>query len=359
MTDKRRAWLVMLAVYLAGVAVALNQAKVPPVMGVLVAQLHVDLTTGGWLMSAFAVAGVVLGLPAAFILMRFGPKATGLAALGCTLAGSVVGALATNAAVLLAGRVIEGVGLALIGVVAPAVISQWFPPLERGTPMGLWASWVPVGMVVIYNLAGPLSGRFGWQSLWWFGTLVALVAFVVYAAVVRSPSPAGRAEPPADLRASGLGFIFNPASWILALVFAAVNFAMNGYATWLPAYLGQAQALPPAQANFVASLSNLSVIASVILAGRLLDRTRNRRQVLSAALLVSGLLLVWCFSLTPATMMPYQLMLGAAVGFIPAAVFTLAPETMPCPRPGHRFRRQREDSRRERCPGRGQGWRWA
>jgi hypothetical protein len=31
MTSTRRAWAVMLAAYLAGIAVALNQSKVPPV----------------------------------------------------------------------------------------------------------------------------------------------------------------------------------------------------------------------------------------------------------------------------------------------------------------------------------------
>ena len=334
MTNKREAWRVMLAVYLAGVVVALNQAKVPPVMSVLVARLHVDLVTGGWLMSAFAVAGVILGLPAAFVLLRIGPKRTGLIALGCTLAGSSLGALANSAPVLLAGRVIEGIGLGLIGVVAPAVISQWFAPRERGTPMGLWASWVPVGTFVIYNLAGPLLGWFGWQGLWWFGTLVSLVAFVVYALVVRSPDQPLAAELQEAPRAARAGLGLNPASLIVALVFTTFSFAFMGYGAWLPAYLGQVHGLLPDQANFVASLSQLIIIPSTLLAGWVLDRAPNRRLVLGLAQLASGLLLVWCFALSPAILVPYQLVLGAVAGFIPTAVFTLAPETLPGPRAG-------------------------
>ncbi len=61
MNSKRKAWAVMLAAYLAGVAVALNQSKVPPVMTALMADLHIDAATGGWLMSAFAVAGHCAG----------------------------------------------------------------------------------------------------------------------------------------------------------------------------------------------------------------------------------------------------------------------------------------------------------
>src|SRR5512143_3747353 len=173
MTSTRKAWAVMLAAYLAGVAIALNQSKVPPVMQALLHSLNMDTTTGGWLMSAFAVAGIVLGIPAAFVLAKLGPKVSGLIALGCTLLGSIVGALASGPAMLLGGRVVEGIGLGLIIVVAPTVISMWFPPEKRGLPMGIWASWVPVGSFVIYNLAGPLLQSFGWQSIWWFGALLA------------------------------------------------------------------------------------------------------------------------------------------------------------------------------------------
>ncbi|HAF16816.1 MAG TPA: MFS transporter, partial [Peptococcaceae bacterium] len=185
---KRKSWAVMFVAYLAGVAVALNQFKVPPVMQVLMDSLQVDMATGGWLMSVFSVAGVIFALPAAFLLGRLGPKASGLIALGCTLFGSVLGALAQQVGVLLAGRVIEGIGLALIAVVAPAVISMWFEPQERGLPMGIWASWVPVATFVMYNIAGIIENSFGWQGVWWFGTVVSLIAFVAYAAVVGVPA---------------------------------------------------------------------------------------------------------------------------------------------------------------------------
>jgi len=195
MHSQRKAWAVMLAAYLAGIAIALNQSKVPPAMQVLLQSLHMDMATGGWLMSAFAVAGIVLGIPAAFVLAKLGPKVSGLIAIGCTLLGSIVGALASGAAMLLGGRVIEGIGLGLITVIAPAVISMWFPPQKRGTPMGIWASWIPVGSFIMYNLAGPLLGSFGWQGIWWFGALFALMAFVIYAVTVSAPSFVNDASP--------------------------------------------------------------------------------------------------------------------------------------------------------------------
>ena len=333
MNSQRKAWAVMLAAYLASIAIALNQSKVPPVMQVLMRDLNLDTATGGWLMSAFAVAGIVLGIPAAFVLARLGPKIAGLIAIGCTLLGSIVGALATGAALLLSTRVIEGIGLGLITVIAPAVISMWFPPEKRGTPMGIWASWVPVGSFIMYNLAGPLLGSFGWQGIWWFGALFALIAFVIYAVTVSAPSTSGAAHNQLQEAQGSFGRrLLNPASWILALVFGTFTFAFAGYTTWAPSYYNHGLGLSLESASFYASLGSLAVILSTVIAGRTLDRVRNRHLVMTVALAISGVLLFWCFQLSVAAIVPYTLVLSFVAGFVPTATFTLAPETMPDPR---------------------------
>jgi nitrate/nitrite transporter NarK len=303
-------------------------------MQVLLRDLHMDMATGGWLMSAFAVAGIVLGIPAAFVLAKLGPKLAGLIAIGCTLLGSIVGALATGPAVLLSGRALEGVGLGLITVIAPAVISMWFPPEKRGTPMGIWASWVPIGGFIMYNLAGPLLGAFGWQSIWWFGALFALVAFVIYAVTVSAPPTARTTgDQPRQPGGSFGRMMLNPASWLLALVFGTFNFAFLGFATWAPTYYNQAFGLSLETASFYASLGSLAAIPSTIIAGRVLDRVKNRHLVMTVALAISGILMFWCFQLNNSNaIVPYTLVLSFVAGFVPTATFTLAPETMADPR---------------------------
>ncbi len=319
--------------YLAGVAIALNQFKVPPVMQVLIDNLQVDMATGGWLMSVFSVAGVMFALPAAFLLGRLGPKASGLIALGCTIVGSIVGALAPGVGVLLAGRIVEGIGLALIAVVAPAVISMWFEPQERGLPMGIWSSWVPVATVVMYNVAGTIQKSFGWQGVWWFGTAVALIAFAAYAAVVGVPARSGaggekQAEAPVSM-GEGLS---SANTWLLALAFAGFNFALIGYSTWAPSYLSELPGIEPAAANFYASLPSLVLIPGGVFAGWVLDRTRNRKAVLAAALAAVTVILIWCFKVgSVSVVVSYMIGIGLIASFIPSSTFTLAPETAPRP----------------------------
>lgn len=322
----------MFVAYLAGVAVALNQFKVPPVMQVLMDSLQVDMATGGWLMSVFSVAGVIFALPAAFLLGRLGPKASGLIALGCAIIGSIIGALAQQVGVLLAGRLIEGIGLALIAVVAPAVISMWFEPQERGLPMGIWASWVPVATFVMYNIAGAIESNFSWQGVWWFGTAVSLIAFVAYAVVVGVPARNAAGKKQTEAPVSYKEGLLSTNTWLLAIAFAGFNFALVGFSTWAPTFLTQFPGIETAMANFYASLPNLVIIPGGIFAGWILNRTRNRKAVLAAALTAAAVILIWCFRLgSVSVVVPYMIGVGLIVSFIPSSTFTIAPETVPRP----------------------------
>jgi MFS family permease len=294
------------------------------------ADLDLGMVAGGWMMSIFSVTGIVLAIPAALFLRRWGLKWTGVVAMGCTVAGAVLGAMANSATALLAGRMVEGTGAGLMAIVAPAAISLWFPPRERGIPMGIWATWAPVGNVLMFNLAHPLMASFGWRGVWWFGALFAALSLVVWALVVSEPAGVGAQGDPAP---GGFGrMLLNADSWLVALAFGAFAFSLLSYNTWAPAYLTDTLGMEPARASFMASLIFLAAIPGNLLAGWMLGRTARPYRLLAASFLVSGLLFAWSFRLEAvAIVAPYMIALGFLSNFIPTIGFTLAPETMPLP----------------------------
>ena len=337
MNPKKKAWAVSLAVYFASIAAAVNQFKVPPAMQHLMADLGLDMVAAGWTMSIVSVAGIILAIPSAFLLRRWGLKVTGTAAMGCTVAGAVMGALAPSAAVLMAARMLEGTGIGVIAIIAPAAISAWFPARERGMPMGIWATWVPVGNVIMFNVAHPLMDAFGWRSVWWFGALVAGVALVVYALVVTEPeeeaslSPEAAAAAPEAAGSFGR-MLLNVDSWLLALIFACFAFSLLSYNTWAPAYLTETLGMEPARATFAASMMFLAGIPGNLFAGWMLNRTGRPHRLLVVAFLVSTILFAWSFRLDAAfVVVPYMLILGFLTNIIPTIEFTLAPESMSLP----------------------------
>lgn len=329
MTHRRRAWIVMFIAFVAGVAVTVNQFKVPPLLPTLLPAMGLDVASGGWLMSIFSVAAIGLSIPAAVLLGRVGYRRAGLAALGCVVAGSVVGAFAPGAALLLMGRAIEGVGVSIIAVVAPFLISVWFEPQERGLPMGIWAAWVPVGSVIAFNAAPVLEAALGWRSVWWFGALFALAAMLLFGLFAQQPRRAPGAVVPPLVTTQALA---NPSSWLLALAFGAFAFGQLGYATWAPVYLSMSLLLPTTVASSYTSLLFLAGIVANVSAGWLMNHTAHRAGLPAAALAVTAALFWWGFRLVnPEMAVPYMLALGFVSNLIPTAVFTLAPETVKQP----------------------------
>jgi len=328
------AWVILAVVYFAGVAAPFNQFKVPPIMPVLLDRFNIDLAQAGLLMSMFAMIGLVLALPAGIILQRLGSKITGLIALACLAAGSALGALANGFGLLMASRVIEGIGMGLIGVVAPATIAMWFPPEKQGAPMGIWATWVPVGTVVMYALAPALTDAFGWQSVWWLGAGFALLMMVLYALLVRRPPtaiPLSPDEAAASKGDEGLNLrqaLANRDIWLLALEFACFNMALISLNSYYPTFLNEVRAFPLGQAAVVASLGSFVVLGSSPLAGWLSDRLGSRRLVFGLPFLGLAGLLLFPFTVTGGWIYAVMIVQGILCGGVPTATFAAAPEVM-------------------------------
>jgi predicted MFS family arabinose efflux permease len=322
------AWVILVVVYLASVVAPFNQFKIPPVMPVLMEAFTINLAQAGWLMSILAITGLVLALPAGIILQRLGLKFSALVALGCLGAGSGLGAIANSYSFLLASRVIEGAGIGLISVVAPAAIAMWFPPEKQGVAMGIWATWVPVGSLIMYNLAPALADALGWQSIWWVGLSFAMAMLVLSALLLRLPPDRGEASEPepahSDLRAA----LANRNIWLLAAEFAAFNLALIGLATYYPTYLNTVRGYSLGRAAFVSSLGTFVILGAAPLSGWLSDRINSRRLVFSIPFLAVAGLFLFPFTVTGWQIPLWMIVQGIITAAIPTATFAAAPEVM-------------------------------
>ena len=326
------AWVILVVVYLSSVVAPFNQFKVPPLIPVLQSYFHIDLTLAGLLMSSIAAVGFLLALPAGLIMQRFGPKLTVLLALAGLAGGSLLGALTDRFAILLAGRVLEGVGFGLIGVAAPATIALWFPPSRQGTPMGIWATWVPLGSILMYNLAPILAAQFGWQSVWLVGVATALIMSIFSAAFLRRPPIPQDSLLPDPLQPMNWKSFANRDIWLLAGSFMLFNLALVNIATYYPTFLNQVRGLSLSQASFITSLPAFLVIVSSILAGWVSDSINSRRLVFTYPYLVLAVILIFPFRVSGWHINAVMLAYGFVLGFIPTAIFAAAPEIMRKPK---------------------------
>lgn len=327
----RYAWVILTVVFLASVAAPLNQNKVPPLMPVLMDAFEITLSQAGLLMSVFSITGLILALPTGIILQKAGPKITGLVALASLVVGSSLGALSGSMSLMLTSRVIEGVGMGLIAVVAPAVIALWFPPEKQGTPMGIWATWVPVGSVIMMLLAPRLQLQAGWQAVWWVGAVFSLVVLGLYVALLQMPpaTPQPSHARPATPRLGAA--LANRDIWLLALSFTCFNLVFFPIVTYYPTFLADVRGYTLTDASTMASISTVLVLVSAPLAGWLSDRIGSRKQMLIIPFIVSALMMLLPFRVVGWQIYAFMALLGLVAGAVPTATFAAAPEVMKNP----------------------------
>ncbi len=292
--------------------------------------LGLSVSGAGLLMSVYAVTGLILALPAGLIYQKAGARATGLLAGGSILAGTVLGALSRGTSTLLVSRVVEGIGTSFMAVLAPAIIAQWFAARQRGTAMGIWAAWVPVGTATMLILAPALAQAWGWRAVWWFGAAYALAATALYLAFVR-PAPETATAETAAAAASKPGItsaqvLRNRTIWLLAAAFAAMTAAATGLGTYMPTFLSSEHGLPLTQAALLSSIGTLLIIFSAPAGGILSDRIGSRKKPYLVGLAAAIVLLPLVGALSVGWLIVLVVIQGLVLGVVPTNIFAGAVE---------------------------------
>jgi MFS family permease len=321
-------WMILLVVLLTGMAGPVNYYKVPPLMPFLMSTFHLTGGIAGFLMSIFAVVGIILSIPAGLILHKVGYRRAGLIAAGWIVAGAGLGALATGSASLLSTRLMEGIGLNLLAVVSPTIVALHFEGRKRSLAVGVWNAWYPLGSTITFLIAPILAALWGWRSVWWFGCLYALSVGTLYFIFIKTPSKAvdephqDSSDPVAPVPTVKSTFR-NRQVWIMSIMFFCFAFMYIGYLTWTPTFLHKARGVPLARAAFTMSLLSVIGIASSPCSGWLLARLRSPRLAcMIIAAIFAALTSLTCI-LDVRYVFPLMFLLGLIGGFIPSASQTV------------------------------------
>lgn len=330
---KRNAWIVVLIAFFAGISLALAQNKVVPSIVFLMEDLDISMATAGWLSSIFCLMGMITAIPAAFILNRFGPKVSGLIALGSTIFGSFIGVLTSSIAVLFLSRIIEGFGVGLISVIGPALIAMWFPAAKRGLPMGIWGSWQMVAQAIIFFVGGHITVSYGWHGVWWFVISVcAVVAILYFWRIINPPAEHNYAD--VESGSISLKDLFTARStWLISAAGLLFCFSCFGFATWIAAYWSAEFKWDINQANQWVSRLYFMEIFMVVFMGWFLDRIGRKRKMFNVvSYIFYTIILYLCFRLkNPAFIIPFVVIYALLEGAIPTALWTLTPQTVKDP----------------------------
>ncbi|WP_370617748.1 MFS transporter [Mumia sp. Pv 4-285] len=191
MSDRLRR-LTTYAVLMAAVtAFALLQAMVIPVLPAIQHALGADARSVSWVVSAYLLSAAVATPLIGRVGDVYGKKQVLVAVLAVLSIASLVAAYAPSLEVMIAARVLQGVG----GGVMPlslGIVRDEFSAERTSAAVGTLAALGGIGASVGLVLAGPLVELLGYRALFLAPmTLTAITAVVAAVAVPRSPSGSG------------------------------------------------------------------------------------------------------------------------------------------------------------------------
>jgi EmrB/QacA subfamily drug resistance transporter len=145
------------------------------------ADLAADLASVQWVLNGYVLALAALTLIGGALADAYGRAR--MLAVGCLLFGaaSVACALAPSVGSLIAARVIQGVGAAIVAPASLALIGTTYPRAVRNRAIGVWAAASALTTAGGPILGGWLTETFGWQSIFWINPPVALATVALLA----------------------------------------------------------------------------------------------------------------------------------------------------------------------------------
>ncbi|OKO77473.1 MFS transporter [Bradyrhizobium sp. NAS96.2] len=321
--SEAKRWATVAIVMGCGIGAALQVGKVPIAAAMLQQNLGIDLAAVGTVAGIFAVLGLVGSVPAGVVIAAVGARRVLLCGLAAITLGAVSGALAPSLAVLLASRLLEGLGFLLVMVAAPALLDRVVDVSARNVTMAVWSCVMPFG-IALALVAGPMFD--GWRAIWWASAGFAAVLFVL--AGVTVPGVASRAGPARSglmQEAAALAQRRTPA--LLMVLFALYSLMFFALFSFLPILLTARLGVSSQSAGGLSALAAAVNVVGNLAAGNLLARGVNRNVLIAVAALVMGASAFGIFLTVLGGWGAFWLCLlfSAVGGLIPATLLATAP----------------------------------
>ena len=186
--------LVLLATSLSVLLAQIDTSVVNLALKSIAADLQTGVSQMQWVVDAYNLAYASLLLTGGTLGDLFGCRRIFLFGIALFTGGTLICALAPNAAALITGRIISGVGAAFALPMSLVLLSLAYPDREeRAHALGVWASCNGLAFIIGPTMGGWLVDSIGWRSIFYM-TLPACAAalLLTFRAVNESAEPEGR-----------------------------------------------------------------------------------------------------------------------------------------------------------------------
>jgi EmrB/QacA subfamily drug resistance transporter len=371
MHDGNRRWWALGAMCFALFMIMLDNTVVNVALPSIQRSLNASTSSLEWTVNAYTLSFAVLLVTGGRLGDLFGRRKIFLAGVVIFASASAAIGFSPSDTWLVAWRAVQGVGSALMMPATLSIITNAFPPEERGKAIGTWAGVSAMALAIGPVVGGFLVESVSWQSIFFLNVPVAVGAVVIALFAVREsrdetvarsidiPGVAtltvglaalvlalvegnewgwGSARELAMFAVAAVGLtafalverrrespmvdfsFFRSRTFLGANIVAfIVSFAMLAMFFFLALYMQNIRGYSPLQAGVRFLPSTVMIIIIAPLAGRLADRVGSRPLITFGLLCVSGALF-WQSHLTVSSgygaLLPGFMLMGVGMGFV-------------------------------------------
>ena len=335
--DYRQKWWVLTAVAIGTFLSTIDGSIVNIALPTLVRDLETNFATVQWVVLAYLLIQTTLLLMVGRLGDMHGKKPLFTGGIVVFTLGSLLCGFAPSIYWLIGFRALQAVGAAMMLALGMAIVTEAFPPQERGKAIGLNGVFVSIGIIIGPTLGGLILNDFSWRWIFFVNLPIGFAGTFLALRFIPNTRPVGRqkfdfpggallfasllcllmaltwgqqrgftdslilllflafflcaalflrvewraAQPMVDLR------LFQNRLFSLSLLMGLLAFiAIAGTTLLLPFYLGDMRGFSPRQVGLMLALIPIFLGIVAPLAGALSDKTGTRRIALLGLLIV-------------------------------------------------------------------------
>lgn len=174
----QRRWAILVVLCVSLLVIVLDNSILNVAIPTLIRELDASNSQVQWMVDSYTLVFAGLLLTMGALGDRYGRRGALQAGYLVFGLGSLASAFATSADQLIATRAFMGIGGALIMPATLSIITNVFPPQERGRAIGVWAGTAGIGVAL-----GPLTGGFLLEHYYWGSIFMVNLPIVVFGAL--------------------------------------------------------------------------------------------------------------------------------------------------------------------------------
>jgi EmrB/QacA subfamily drug resistance transporter len=179
LTEENRRWWTLGAMCFALFMLMLDNTVVNVALPSIQEDLHADLASLEWTINAYTLSLAVLLVVGGRLGDIFGRRRIFLTGVSVFALSSAAIGLAPNDTLLIVGRAIQGVGAAMMMPATLSIVTNAFPPEERGRALGTWAGVSALALAIGPVVGGFLTDYVSWRAIFFLNLPVAVAAIAM------------------------------------------------------------------------------------------------------------------------------------------------------------------------------------